>query len=125
MATGRPPLGGTCARVPASISTPLPSPALPRRLKAGVSAATATPSICNASFPKTQLLDLLQHSLVLFIALVPPSQLGQHIVAWSVLVTVCPLLGIALSTARVCLEENVQQSGDGGVGLGGAHRGAA
>lgn len=125
MATGRPPLSATRARVPATILTPLPSPALPRWLEAGAATPTATLSVGNASLPQAQLLDLFQHALVLLIAVIAPSQLRQHVVARAVLFAVCPLLGFALAAAGVCLEEDVQQRGDGGVGLGGADRGAA
>lgn len=83
---GRAPFVPRPTRFPARVATSLPPPALPRGFQTGPAAAR------YAHVSQTQLLGLLEHALIDVIALIAPSELGQHIVARLVLVAVCRLL---------------------------------
>lgn len=115
----RPPFVSTRARFAACIATSLPPPTLSRWPQTGAGSPR------DPDFPQAQLLHLLQQSLVLSIALVAAPELGQHIVTRLVLVPRRRLLVVRLAPAGVGLEEYVEQGGDGGIGLCGAHRGPA
>jgi len=83
---GRAPFVPGPTRLPTRVATSLPPPALPRGFQTGPAAAR------YAHVSQTQLLGLLEHALIDVIALIAPSELGQHIVARLVLVAVCRLL---------------------------------
>jgi hypothetical protein len=116
---GRAPVVARAARLSAAVAASLPPPALSRGLQAGPAAAR------DAHVPQAQLLGLVEHALVGVVALIAPPELGQHIVARLVPVAVCLFLFGALAALGVRLEEDVEEGGDGGIGLCGAHRGAA
>jgi hypothetical protein len=110
----RPP--GVPAPAAARLSATVAGPMRPRRLEGAAG---------NSGLTQTQGLHLSQQTLFVVVGIAPPPQLRQHIVAGAVLGAIRVFLVIALAARRVRAHVVVEERRDKGVGLRGAHRGAA
>jgi hypothetical protein len=108
----------TPPRLSARVATPLAPPAVSRRLQGIVAAAW------YADLAQAQRLHVVQHALVVVVAVLPPPQLRQHTISGLVFRPVCLLLLIALSSCRIGLDIVVEQRGHEGIGLRASDRGA-
>lgn len=111
----------TCTRVGASSTASFSPSPLARWSQVVVVIVAAR----YARISQAQLLGLVQHALIYVITLVSSPELGQHIVPRLVFVPVRLFLFIGLASFRIGFYEDVEEGGDGRIGLCGAHRGAA
>lgn len=81
----------------------------------------------HADFLQADLTHLLEHAAVflIFFVMSPPPQLWQHVVTRLVDLAHILLLLLRLAAAGIRLQEHIEEGRDGGIGLGGAHGGAA